>query len=303
MLTRRSFLAGGAAMATAFGCFARAEKSKFNLIVPGVWLYQGNFLANGRCNSIIIERRGDIVVVDANSASGASDLQAGLHMLSPKPVRYVLLTHHHGDHIYGDALWTRAGASTLAHQSMLAELKRLEPGRWQKQAATDPELSALGIAPEPPRQTFEQSPLVLDDGERRIEVHHFGPAHTRDDVVVFLPHEKVLCSGDIAISTSLNSFFDSDFAHWLIVLEKVSQMEAKYVLPGHGNPGGAEILSAQAQFLNVLNDATDKGLRKGQTPEQIAAGLKVADALKPLVSSYLPNQIAQICEQKSTRTK
>lgn len=302
-VTRRAFLAGSAAFATALQRPARASETGLRPIVPGIWFYQGDFLTNGQCNSVVIERRQDLVVVDANSAGGAWALQPELRKLSSKPVHYVALTHHHGDHIYGNAVWTRAGAVTVAHRSMLAELARLEPARWRSQAEKDPLMAALGNAPEPPRQTFDSPLWVLDEGGRRIELHHFGTAHTRDDVVVFLPHEGVLCTGDVALSMALNSFIDGDFDHWSVVLRAVARLGARHVLPGHGSPGGPEILTGQAQFLAAFGAAIDKGIKEGKSPAQIAAGAHFPQALQPWVSPYMSDQIEQIFSLRAVRLK
>jgi len=293
-VTRRTFLAGSAACAAALARPALGSQPALRPVVPGVWFYQGDFLANGQCNSVIIERRSDLVVVDANSPGGALALQAELRKLSPKPVRQVLLTHHHGDHIYGNALWTRAGASTLAHHAMLPELVRLEPARWRSQAANDTQLAALGDAPQPPSQTFDGPLLVLDEGGRRIELHHFGAAHTQDDVLVYLPQDGVLCAGDVALSMALNSFFDADFDHWPRVLQAASRLDARHLLPGHGSPGGPEILTGQAQFLAALAEAIDRGIREHSEPAQIAAALRLPDSLQPWASSFMAEQIKQI---------
>ena len=53
-----------------------------------------------------------------------------------KPVKYVFDTHHHGDHLYGNAVWTQAGATTLAFKGVAEEMKRLEPARWLAAAKT-----------------------------------------------------------------------------------------------------------------------------------------------------------------------
>lgn len=149
MLTRRSLIAGGVSFAAMLARTARSQTPELRPIVPGVWFYQGDFPKNGQCNSIVIERQSDLVVVDANSVGGAFALQAVLKRASGKPVGAVLLTHHHGDHLYGSAVWTRAGATTIAHRTMQSELARFEPARWRQQAAHDAQMAALGDAPVP----------------------------------------------------------------------------------------------------------------------------------------------------------
>ena len=82
-----------------------AAPETIRLIAPGVWFREGD-MEQGHCNNTIIEMKDYLVVIDANFPSGARGAMADCKRLSPKPVKYVFDTHHHGDHIYGNALWT-----------------------------------------------------------------------------------------------------------------------------------------------------------------------------------------------------
>src|SRR6185369_1541997 len=103
-------------------------------------------------------------------------------------------------------------------------------------------------APEPPRQTFDKSPFVLKDGSREVRFYFFGWAHTRGDGFVYLPKEQVLCTGDAAVNGPYNSTTDANIGNWPAVLHGAEKLKVKFVLPGHGLPGGRELLSGQAQF-------------------------------------------------------
>jgi hypothetical protein len=103
------------------------------------------------------------------------------------------------------------------------------------------------------------------------------------------------CSGDIAFHTSLNSFFDSDFAYWPAVLGKAATLPIERGLPGHGEPGGKQSLDLQLQFLAALREAAIAGLAHGQTPGQIAAALHFPETLRPWVGPSLAKQLAQVC--------
>src|SRR5882724_10000821 len=107
-----------------------AKPETIRIIAPGVWFREGD-LDQGHCNNIIIEMKDYLIVVDANYPSGARGTMADVKRLSPKPVKYVFDTHHHGDHAYGNLVWTQAGATTLAYKGVVEEMKRREPGRWQ----------------------------------------------------------------------------------------------------------------------------------------------------------------------------
>jgi glyoxylase-like metal-dependent hydrolase (beta-lactamase superfamily II) len=71
-----------------------------------------------------------LIVVDANFPSGAEACLADIKKTSGKPVKYVFDTHHHGDHAYGNPVWTKLGATTLAYIGVAEEMKRYEPKRW-----------------------------------------------------------------------------------------------------------------------------------------------------------------------------
>src|SRR5580693_5998506 len=99
-------------------------------ITDGVWFREGDLKNLGHCNNVVIEMKDYLIVVDANYPSGARAALADAKRISSKPVKYVFDTHHHGDHLYGNLLWTQAGATTLAFKGVADELKRFEPARW-----------------------------------------------------------------------------------------------------------------------------------------------------------------------------
>src|SRR6266542_4980162 len=103
-------------------------------IAEGVWFREGDLKNLGHCNNIIIEMKDYLIVVDANFPSGARAAMADAKRVSSKPVKYVFDTHHHGDHAYGNAVWTLTGATTLAFKGVKEEMKRYEPKRWQEAA-------------------------------------------------------------------------------------------------------------------------------------------------------------------------
>src|SRR5215471_9601847 len=90
-----------------------AQPGTVKQIAPGVWFREGELNTMGHCNNIIIEMKDYLVVVDANFPSGARLAMEDAKKVSSKPVKYVFDTHHHGDHAYGNPIWTQAGVTTL----------------------------------------------------------------------------------------------------------------------------------------------------------------------------------------------
>ena len=90
----------------------QATPGNVKRIAPGVWFREGELLDKGYCNNIWIEMKDYLIVVDANFPSGAEACLADIKKTSPKPVKYVFDTHHHGDHAYGNPVWSRRRCTT-----------------------------------------------------------------------------------------------------------------------------------------------------------------------------------------------
>jgi len=270
------------------GCALFLSRSDANpetvrLVVPGVWFREGD-MDQGHCNNVIIEMKDYLIVVDANFPSGARAAMADAKRISSKPVKYVFDTHHHGDHLYGNPLWTQAGATTLAFKQVGEELKRLEPARWQEAARTRPDVAELKRdGPEPPKQDIDQPMFVLSDGSRKVEFRHFGWAHTRGDGFVYLPKEQVLCTGDAAVNGPHNSTTDANIGNWPTVLHAAEKLKVKHVLPGHGLPGGRELLSGQAQFMAELYKSVKAGIDQGKSVEDLQSSVQLPAAVSAWV--------------------
>src|SRR5690242_16015993 len=132
MKRRAAIIAAFAALAVAafFSTRSQAEPNQVKYVAPGVWFREGDLEGMGHCNNIIIEMKDYLIVVDANFPSGARATISDCKRISDKPVKYVFDTHHHGDHAYGNSIWTQAGATTVAYVGVAEEMKRYEPARW-----------------------------------------------------------------------------------------------------------------------------------------------------------------------------
>ena len=108
----------------------QAQPGSLKQIVPGVWFREGDLKNLGHCNNIVIEMKDYLIVVDANFPSGARATMADVKKVSSKPVKYVFDTHHHGDHAYGNSVWTGSGATTLAYKGVVEMSNFPGPQVW-----------------------------------------------------------------------------------------------------------------------------------------------------------------------------
>lgn len=306
---------------------AHAQSVPLEKIAPGVWFREGVPISHnpsrpdemGNPNAIIIEMKDYLIVVDANYPSGARLIMQATKTVSSKPVKYVLITHHHGDHSYGSAEWRKAGATTVGYIGLAEELKRYEPAAWQGASKRRKDVAAMDPpAAEPPMQTFEKSPFILDDGTRRVEMYFFGQAHTKGDGFIFLPKEKVICTGDALANGGFNFLGNGSIKNWNNVLEKAKALGAIHVLPGHGRPGGADLFDGQMLFFTELRKAVQKEIDSGKKLEDLVfkgpdtdppglmgnrkTNIQLPDSVQQWISpDRLPLQVANAYEQlKST---
>ena len=276
----------------------RATAENLELITDGVWFRLGE-RDQGHCNNVVIDVGDGLLVVDANFPSGAKALMKDLSAISDKRVKYVFDTHHHGDHAYANALWTRAGAKTLAFVGVAEEMQRYEPTRWQEAASARPDVAAVGDETvEPPQQTFSEVPYVLEGVERRVEFHHFGWAHTRGDGMVFLPDEGILCTGDAIVNGPFNYTGDGNTGNWPSVIRKAEELNPQRILPGHGPAGGPEIATGQRGFFEELNATVEMAFADGTPLEDLVtvedgAGVSTTVELSAEVSNWVADRFAE----------
>jgi cyclase len=305
MRTQRARLLVGTAFSAlaAIAFFATesgAQPNSVKKIADGVWFREGD-MSQGHSNNTIIEMKDYLIVVDANFPSGARLAMADAKKLSPKPVKYVFITHHHGDHDYGSAVWTAEGATTFAYKAVVDELNRYEPARWRDAAKSRTDVAELKRdAPEYPKQTFDKSPYVLKDSTREVQFLFFGWAHTRGDGFAWLPKERILCTGDASTNGPYNNTADANLGNWPRVMEAAEKLRPRFVLPGHGPSGGPEILSGQARFMVELRKAVEQASARGKKLEEIvtmkdgkavATSIILPEGVQHWVGNSLPGQV------------
>ena len=222
---------------------------KFNEVrevAPGVFFRYSAISATdlavpfGGSNNIWILFDDYVLVIDANFPKEAADVIAAIRKTTDKPIRYVVDTHHHGDHAYGNAVFAAAGATIVA-QANCAQEMRIDGPKEFREAGRGPTgrkdvaQSTLKV----PNLIFDDK-MVLDDGKRRVEIYFFGHAHTFGDAFAYLPHEKILCTGDACVNGAFNYLGQGDSASWIKVMERAQQLDAQLILPGHGPLAGKE---------------------------------------------------------------
>ena len=285
-----------------FGLTASPGLAQINTVqsvAPGVYFHEGD-PRRGHSNNGWIVFDDFVLVVEANFPSGAQVVMPRIKETTDKPVRFVFNTHHHGDHAYGSQLWADQGVTVLSSSAALEEMKKVEtghygdaPGRWEAAAGRRPDVAATRL--KPPVMIFPKE-LFFDDGRARIELLWLGVGHTRGDAYAWLPHEKILFTGDACVNGPHNNVDDGNIDEWIKTLERAKQLGAVMVCPGHGPKGGPEIIADQQAYFIELQRQVKSLVEAGKSAAEIkgAAPLIAAEIKKtPNIARYVQSDLTR----------
>lgn len=210
-------------------------------VASSAWYVEGVSALGSPANQNFISNAGfvitpaGVVVIDAlGSPALAERLLAQIARLTPLPVTHLIVTHYHADHIYGLQTFRARGVRVLAHQAARLYLNsdtaqlRLQASRSELAPWID-EDTRLVQADE-----WLNGDRDLTVGGVRFEIRAVGPAHTPEDLVVYLPSEKVLFAGDLVFRSRIPYVGQADSRHWIVALERLLSFDAGVVVPGHG---------------------------------------------------------------------
>jgi len=232
---------------------------------PDVWAGLGG---SGGNSTIIIGKTGVIVVDAKQTEAGAKDLLAEIAKITPKPVTTVFLTHSDGDHVNGLVAYP-AGIKIISHANNKKELEAA--------------IAAGGRgAPPPdrlPTQVVAKNKETMTIDGVKLELYHWAPAHTSGDLVVYLPAQKVVATGDIIAANradsnpNIHAEKNGSAEGWLANVKGMIGLNGEVYVPGHGD------LQTKADIERKLAAVTDRRakvaamIKEGKSLEEIKAAL------------------------------
>jgi glyoxylase-like metal-dependent hydrolase (beta-lactamase superfamily II) len=245
-------------------------------IAPGVFFRYSSIHATdktipfGGSNHVWVVFKDYVVVIDANFPKEAGDVLEAIKKTTDKPIKYVLDTHHHGDHAYGNAVWAKVGAKIISSKNCARLLKTTGPMAWESQSKDREDLRKSEL--KQVDESFDEK-LELDDGTQRIEFYQLGHSHTIGDVVAYLPKHKILCTGDACVNGAFNYMGHSNSGAWITCLEKMEKFDVKLVCPGHGAVTTKELLAKQKRYFADMRAHVKKGIDAKKELKEITDSL------------------------------
>ncbi len=234
---------------------------------PNVYWIEGG----GGNSGVIVGDKGVIVVDAKTTPAGGKELLDNIAKITPKPVTTVILTHSDGDHVNGLASFP-AGITIIAHEN----------NKKEQEAA----LSAGGRGAPPadhlPTQTIAKNKTSLKIDGEKIELYHWAPAHTSGDLVVYLPAEKIVFTGDIIAAQLPDPLIHLEkhgsSEGWITTAKGVVTLNAEQYVPGHGN------VETKEDIQKRLSAAEEK---RAKIKELVAQG-KSLDDIRTAVGDAAP---------------
>jgi glyoxylase-like metal-dependent hydrolase (beta-lactamase superfamily II) len=233
-------------------------------------LAKGVTLFSGEANSIVVERKDGLLVIDAQpSVDAGRALLAAIAKVSKQPVRYLVLTHPHADACGGAAAFP---PSTLVVMSSAARDRLADSaydfGAEVKRRAADP---AAWTSPDRPVPVLHaDGPFTLEDPDRRVVIYPLPRAHAEGNLYVDIPQAGLLAVGDLVV-TDRNPFAgdDASVGQWIAILSDLAQIEKARLVPLDGPPVDPESVRTLRDALAWARGRVHKGFVDGEPPDEI----------------------------------
>ncbi|KRA80869.1 hypothetical protein ASD78_18495 [Lysobacter sp. Root667] len=248
-----------AALALGLGAFSGAVAARppytTTEVAPGLY----SFGAGMAFNAFMITDDGVIVMDSFDKDFAAASLQA-IRKLTAKPIRYLIYSHNHYDHISGGEVFKAEGAAIISHEAT---------ARWLEEHPS-PDVVM-------PDRTWSGSSSELRLGESRVELLYFGPNHGEGMTVFRFPREKAIYTVDLVVPERVAFTYMPDFSpkEWERTLAEIDKLDFDRVMYAHNAPvGPRSSVADQLKYLQDLRAAILAELKKGtpfmQVPNAVA---------------------------------
>ena len=285
---------------------ARAqEAASVKEIAPGVFVHQGRYELQSAANQGAMSNAGFVVGRDAvavidtsGSAIMGRRLRAAIRQVTDKPIRYVINTHMHPDHVFGNAAFKEDNPTFVGHYKLARGLmSRSEQYLAASKAMMGAE-AAEGIEVIPPTLAVQEK-TTLDLGGRTLLLEAMPTAHTDNDLIVTDTATNTLFLGDLLFSVHVPTL-DGSIRGWLEVIDQLKARGAARVVPGHG-PHAMELpqaLADEQRYLSTIAKEVRALIEQGKTLEEATrtAGISERDAWKMFDQYHVRNVTASFAE-------
>ena len=230
-------------------------------VKPGLYIVPG-----AGATSVVRVTQDGVILVDGKlpGEQNYNDLLAQIRTVTDKPVKFLIVTHHHADHTGNNDRFFAAGVPVIAQENLARNLTTYQ---------FDPK-------PAMPTITYDKE-YAVHLAQVTVEVHHFGRSHTSGDSIVFFRDLKVVAMSDAMTTGGQGPLIDyaggGSALEWKQVFAEVLKLDFDAAVPGNGPvQTKADVQAYATKFNTVIDRATDL-VRKGVPKDQFMAQIKTDD--------------------------
>jgi cyclase len=257
-------------------------------------------------NAGIVDLGEELLVFDSLATPSAGyELRKQAEEMTGKKVKYLINSHYHGDHVFGNQAfsdttiistsltrkWFEEKNKIVDLQTEIKEtgdflnklgkqivltadrvLKASLTNQYKEMAAILKDLPTMKLLL--PTVLFEEK-MVIEGSKRKVEMHCFGGGHTPSDTFLYLPQEKVGFMGDLVTVDLHLPIYDPE--EFCAILKKMKLLDIETVVPGHGSPGGNELVCTLEKYLSFLINKTKEAVKNGVPFEVFVSNLEIPD--------------------------
>ncbi len=248
----------------------------------GSWGYSNAGLVTDAGHSLLVDTLFDLPLTEEMLRAMRDATAAADH------IDTLVNTHANGDHCYGNQLV--GDAVIIASKSAAEEMNDLPPAQMAAFVRGADQLGAAGefaakifggfrfdgIEFTPPTRTFEGE-LHQRVGDKRVRLIEIGPAHTRGDVLVHVPDDGVVFTGDILFIDGTPIIWEGPVGNWIRACDRIIEMEPEVIVPGHGPLTDAHGVRAMQGYLVYIRDEARKRFDAGLSPADAARDIALDD--------------------------
>jgi cyclase len=252
---------------------------KLTKIADNVYAYVGtknsaNNNSFGANAGIIIGRNGIVVVDTMISAKEAKRFIRDIRTISFKPIRYVVNTHYHFDHVFGNSEFAKLGAVVIAQENVKKVMEN-------SASETLKNIGKYGLTPKDMKGTTLAYPVLtygdrmtIDIGGQQIELIHARQSHTDGDTLVYLPGKKVLFAGDILFTNYHPFLGEGNIEEWAKELDDIKSMDVEKIIPGHGPLSGKNDLDDIKKYILMFDKKAKELASQSDDVQKIVTAIR-----------------------------
>jgi glyoxylase-like metal-dependent hydrolase (beta-lactamase superfamily II) len=232
-------------------------KRAITQIAGDLYRFQNNFHF-----SVLLVTEDGVIASDPIDAQAAAWLKAEVRQRFNQPIRYVVYSHDHRDHIAGGEVFAEDGAIVVAHEKAKAAIV----GEGRPTAVPD--------------ITFSDR-MTLSLGGKTVELIHVGPSHSDNMTVMYFPEERAVFTVDFISVKRLpfRTLSDAYFPEWMAAIRHVEALDFDILVPGHGAMGSKADAADHRVYLETLHAEVLAAARAGKSVEEMKASITL-DAYK-----------------------